>query len=110
MAKLSLSRPKLPKNFRQTPRLNTPLQQLIQLSTSRSQGNQLLSILQSIGSSLKIHGDHGLDNFFQLDHLGFGEASDFGEFTHRGVGYGFDGVEAGIVEFLDVVDGYSVFL
>mmetsp|Transcript_863 Transcript_863/g.2032 ORF Transcript_863/g.2032 Transcript_863/m.2032 type:complete len:234 (+) Transcript_863:571-1272(+) len=78
MAKLCLSRPKLPKHLRQTPRLNPTLQQLIQLRTPRSQRHQSLSILQCICRGLEIEGNHSLDNILEFEDFGLGETTYFG--------------------------------
>mmetsp|Transcript_30291 Transcript_30291/g.55658 ORF Transcript_30291/g.55658 Transcript_30291/m.55658 type:complete len:298 (-) Transcript_30291:86-979(-) len=110
MTKLRLPRPKLPKNLRQTPRLHPTLQQLIQFRTPGGQRYQTLSILQCIGSRLEIHRYELFHNVFEFRHLGFRETTNFGEFADGGVCDRFDGVEAGIVEFLNIVGGDSLFL
>ena len=110
VAKLRLARAKLPKNLRERSRLNTSLEELVQLRRSGSERNQRLSVLKGIGGSLEVHRDQSLYNVLQLNDLRLREATDLGQLADGAVCHGLDGVESRIVEFLDVTGGHAMFL
>lgn len=110
MTKLRLARTKLSKHLGKRSRLDSPLEQLVQLGRSGGERDERLAILQGVGGSLEIHGYHGFDNLLEFEDFGLRESPDLGKFANGRVGDGFDGVKAGVVQFLDVTGCDAVFL
>jgi hypothetical protein len=69
-----------------------------------------LSIFQSIGRRLEIHGNHGLDNLLDFEHLGFGNSLHVGKLASRRMSHALDGVISSVIELLNIVGGNSMLL
>mmetsp|Transcript_8648 Transcript_8648/g.21084 ORF Transcript_8648/g.21084 Transcript_8648/m.21084 type:complete len:309 (+) Transcript_8648:431-1357(+) len=110
MAELRLARTEFSEHLREGSRLDPSLEELVQLRRSGRERHEGLPVLEGVRGGLEIHGNHLLDDVLELDDLRLGEAAHLGQLADGGVGEGFDRVESGIVELLDVVRGHAVFL
>lgn len=102
VANLSFTRSKLSKKFRDGTSFETAAQQVIQLLGTSGDVDDFLATLVEVGGGGEAHGDEA--GSFSEDFVGLGFADTFDEEDGLlgGVGDGFDRVEAGFDQLLDV--------
>mmetsp|Transcript_29088 Transcript_29088/g.84523 ORF Transcript_29088/g.84523 Transcript_29088/m.84523 type:complete len:296 (+) Transcript_29088:347-1234(+) len=83
--------------------LDAALEELVKLNGPGGEGEHGLAILEGIGRRLEVRGDHGPNDFLDLEDLGLRDALDVGQLADGGVSDRLDGVVAGILELLEVV-------
>ena len=103
VAQLGLAGAEFAKDLGDTAGLDATLEQLVQFDGTGGELQHGLAILEGVGGRLEVGGDHGLDNLLDLEDLGLGDALDVRQLADGGVGDGFDGVVAGILQLLEFV-------
>jgi hypothetical protein len=73
------SSPKLSKDFRNRRRLNASFQELVEFDRPRRQREHGFAVLEGVGCRLEIHRNKILDDFLELEDLGFRNALDVGK-------------------------------